>query len=253
MFDFLSVLQEAVNALLRWKNDIKVDLPLSVNKMKVTALMVACQLGLIDIVKVLLAHNADVQALDRLRRTPLIHAAMNGNTHICTFLLFHGADPNHRDSSGNSVLHYAAAYGWSFIVELLLERGADPNAANDWKTTPLSIAFMNGHVGIVRILLASKVDVNFVNDVGVTLVMMACQSNLHPSLVEQIKLLVTELHANCDVVDAIQNTAVSVVMSILRAFCFHTPILNVEPHPLSSCTTSLPTPPPLRCTRTRRR
>ncbi|KAM4642781.1 acyl-CoA-binding domain-containing protein 6 [Discoglossus pictus] len=58
----------------------------------------------------------------------LIHWACDrGHLELVSLLLFHNADINMQDAEGQTPLHYASACEFSDIVDLLLEHGANPS------------------------------------------------------------------------------------------------------------------------------
>src|SRR4029077_16143939 len=116
-----------------------------------TALMWAVAQRHPDVVKVLLAHGADVQArsevwsqvmavpphgLPQYNRsiphggdTALMFAARVGDLASAKHLVAAGADVHDADAWGVSATVLAAHSGYRDIVEYLLDKGADPNAA----------------------------------------------------------------------------------------------------------------------------
>lgn len=68
----------------------------------------------LDVVKLLVAHGADVNAPDVRRLggyTPLMYAAAHGCPGMCEYLLSHGANSEATDSSGNTPAQIAASHG----------------------------------------------------------------------------------------------------------------------------------------------
>ena len=159
------------------------------------------RLGVVDMVKVLLAHGANVnQQLKTplLRRhnntstqslgegtTPMIRAAASGDVTLMHLLKEHGADPAVRQKNGTSMLMLAAGFGRrgdhnadaqeyerGTPAELLRavkvcveELGLDPNIANDQGDTALHVA----HSGdIVRYLVAHGARLDVKNKQGKT-------------------------------------------------------------------------------------
>ena len=105
----------------------------------------ACAIGNLEIVKLLVEKGALIEAKDKKKRTALHHAVLNGQQHTAAYLLSMGADLLKGDSSGNTPSHYAAAYGWLNCLKLLAK--VDSNCLsqeNDWKITPLTVAFLKG-------------------------------------------------------------------------------------------------------------
>jgi cytohesin len=72
--------------------------------------------------------------------TPLHYAADEGHTEVVELLIANGADVNAKDEEGWTPFHLAAYWGGKDIVELLIAAGADVNAKNNWIGTPLDIA-----------------------------------------------------------------------------------------------------------------
>ena len=72
--------------------------------------------------------------------TPLHYAADEGHTEVVELLIANGADMNAKDEDESTPLHLAAYWGGKDIVELLIAAGADVNAKNNWIGTPLDIA-----------------------------------------------------------------------------------------------------------------
>ena len=87
-------------------------------------LLDACKNGNIDLVKLLLAHGADVNAEDGNGDSPLLWASSRGDTEIVKLLLVHGADVNIKNNNGETSLYWASSRGHTEIVKLLKQHGA---------------------------------------------------------------------------------------------------------------------------------
>ncbi len=74
--------------------------------------------------------------------TPLHYAAGWGHKEIVELLIAEGADVNAMNGAGQTPLHFAAQEGQKEIVELLIAKGADVNAKTNNGTTPLDRATM---------------------------------------------------------------------------------------------------------------
>jgi ankyrin repeat protein len=125
-----------------------------------------------DLVKVLIAHKADVHARDRSGKTPL-HLAMHGNLELTKLLLDAGASVHERlfeedpsilrrppTSAGNTPLHWAAETGRLDLAKLLLEYKADVNAKNQASQTPLYFAARANQIELARFLFAREAKIN---------------------------------------------------------------------------------------------
>lgn len=98
----------------------------------VVPLMLAVQHGRTEVVKLLLARGASVNATSPELSTPLLLAASQRKTEIAKLLLAAGADQTARDKSGRNVLDYAAATGDLELLSQLYQRPAAP------ATTPVA-------------------------------------------------------------------------------------------------------------------
>ena len=146
-----------------------------------TALMWAVSQKHPDVVQVLLAHGADVQArsdtwsqvmavpphgylpynkdIPAGAETALMFAARVGDLDSAKLLVAAGANVNDADAWGVSATSLAAHSGYRELVEFLLEKGADPNAAAPGFTA-LHEAIMHRDERMVSALLAHGADAN---------------------------------------------------------------------------------------------
>jgi ankyrin repeat protein len=115
-----------------------------------TPLFNAALYGHDDVVELLLANKADVNAKTRAGLTPLMFAV---HTNIARLLLDRGADVNARDNRSRwTALHLAAAFGRTNMVELLLANGADVNVVDVNGRAPLYYAECHGHADVAELL-----------------------------------------------------------------------------------------------------
>lgn len=96
---------------------------------------------------------------------PLHYAAEGGHKNVVELLLAKKADVNAKANSGYTPLELAAFGGHKDVAELLLANKADVNAGLQ---SPLLDAAARGHTDVVKLLLAHKADVNYRNEYGVT-------------------------------------------------------------------------------------
>lgn len=95
-----------------------------------SALHAAASRGRLDALKLLLAHGADVNAVEGWGASPLIAAAKSGCTECVTSLLKAGANPDHRDMNGRTALDYSAS-GSPGLRSILIQVTKDPWANAD--------------------------------------------------------------------------------------------------------------------------
>ena len=105
-----------------------------------TPLMLAAQNGKPELVNLLLASGAQVEAADLTRHTALHYATLSSEASNAVVLLTHGAPVNAADETGATALHYAANSGRLDLVELLLAHGADARILNNRGFSALDFA-----------------------------------------------------------------------------------------------------------------
>jgi len=116
----------------------------------------------IELVRLLLAAGADVNAADAVGTTAL-HVA-SWQPELLGLLLSVGASVDARDHAGCTPLHRAAAAAsgvsdkTTATVKRLLDAGADANAVDASGNTPLRLAVEGGHVEAVRLLVPRQRD-----------------------------------------------------------------------------------------------
>mmetsp|Transcript_32118 Transcript_32118/g.75421 ORF Transcript_32118/g.75421 Transcript_32118/m.75421 type:complete len:136 (+) Transcript_32118:274-681(+) len=81
--------------------------------------------GRTEVVQILLAAGADVNARNSLGRTPL-HAPNMGHAEVTQILLAAGGDHNARDNEGMTPLDLAKRFGQTTVVELMLQHASEP-------------------------------------------------------------------------------------------------------------------------------
>lgn len=141
-----------------------------------TGLWHASELGLAEVVKELLAANADVNATRLGGATPLWIASENGHADVVQLLLAAKADVDAARTNGVTPLWQASSQGHAEVVQLLLAANADIDAARSDGTTPLWIASHEDHLRVVSLLLAAKADVNAAHKNGITPLYIASQN-----------------------------------------------------------------------------
>lgn len=124
----------------------------------------------LDMVRLLVAGKADVNARDNSGQTPLHRAAFCGRADVMAFLLANKAEVNAKDTSGVTPLHLATRYigkepgpyptNFLEMTKLLLSNKVDVNPRDNRGVTPLHNAVMGVREDLMELLVASGADVN---------------------------------------------------------------------------------------------
>ena len=128
--------------------------------------------------RLILEHNADINAQDIHNNTALHIAAYTGKEDIVVALLSEfGCDINTKGEMGRYLLHSACAGGNASLVQtLILKYSADVKARDDNNDTPLHVAALAGKEEIVQTLLSEfGCDVNIKGQMGKSLLHRACE------------------------------------------------------------------------------
>ncbi len=117
-----------------------------------TPLHLAAAADRAEIAEALIAAGANVEARDRVNFTPLLAtaAATETTARTATLLIGAGAKVNVQTDAGWTPLHYAARRGHVDIVQRLLDRDADTTIKTKQGLTALDCAESAGHYEIVQ-------------------------------------------------------------------------------------------------------
>lgn len=121
----------------------------------------------IDVVRLLLRHEAHLSVKAADDTYALHQAAITAQPAMCALLLERGSFVDCKDREGNTPLHYAATIGHVKTVTFLLDEGAEVNARQDRGLTPLHWACQSGYEKAVRALLESGAEVGAMGQDGV--------------------------------------------------------------------------------------
>ncbi|KAJ2999470.1 hypothetical protein HDV02_002783 [Globomyces sp. JEL0801] len=102
-----------------------------------TILHIAAGFGLIELIKVLILKNSEIDALDRFGESSIFRSIRFRRNYATQLLLDAGANPNIADLRGITPLHRACEMATHDIVSLLLSFGSNSLALDDKGKTPL--------------------------------------------------------------------------------------------------------------------
>ena len=119
-----------------------------------TVLRTAAERGNVEMIRLLIAAGADVNARGSDYRTALFVAIRNGHSEIVRSLLDAGA-------ASEAPLALAAEYGQDKAVKLILERGCDVNQRNSRGETALMFALKRGDRQPIKLLVDAGAEMNF--------------------------------------------------------------------------------------------
>ena len=107
--------------------------------------------GDVDSVKKFLDQGVDINSqTGKWGNTPLHEAAFWGNVEVVRLLISEEADVDAKDYYGCTPLHDAVDYGNLEILELLLEKNTNVNAMNEDGATPLDLASLKETAKLLR-------------------------------------------------------------------------------------------------------
>lgn len=139
-----------------------------------TALYYACPHP--AIVELLLKKGASVSHVDRLGKTATMRAAQIGAVQVLKLFLNHEHNINRIDNDGHTALAYACLGGHDPAVQMLLDNGADPYIADDDDATPIMLAVKFGFCEIVESVAkaTTTASIDFRDHQGLTALAHAC-------------------------------------------------------------------------------
>ena len=114
----------------------------------------------VDIVRLLVEHNADVNLPNEDGDISLYWASLDRKLEISRLLVERGANVHPRDKNGWTPLKRASHHGHQDVVRFLIDNGAHVESRDDEGWTPLHSASRRGHVHIVELLIQHGADVN---------------------------------------------------------------------------------------------
>ncbi|KAJ5715330.1 uncharacterized protein N7483_012511 [Penicillium malachiteum] len=194
-----------------------------------TALQAAAQGGHLEVLQVLLAAKANINAAPAINggRTALQAAAEGGHLEVIQVLLGAKADVNAAPAS-------TAEGGHLEVIQELLAAKADVNAApasNDGRTA-LQAAAQGGHLEIVQVLLAAKADVNAAPSDDSRTALQAAAQGGHLEVVQTLlaaKANINAAPASSDSPTALQAAAQGGHLKVVQALLAAKANINAAP------------------------
>lgn len=139
---------QVVEVLIRFGADVN-----SMSDTGSTPVRSACFMTHLDIVKLLVNNNADIQRPNYNGGTCLINSVQS--VELCEFLLRHGANVNAQDIQCKTALHYAIQEHRFETTKLLLSYGANPLLESRYKDDALQTACLKGAAEIFQYLTSA--------------------------------------------------------------------------------------------------
>ncbi|KAM7139423.1 E3 ubiquitin-protein ligase MIB2 isoform 1-T4 [Macrochelys suwanniensis] len=117
-----------------------------------TALQVSAHLGRVEVVKILLQANANIDLRDEEGDAALHYAAFGNQAEVVRVLVSQGANADLLNNAKCSALYVAVNKGFTEIVRILCEHNCDVNLRDSFEDTPLHYAITADLKSIIEIL-----------------------------------------------------------------------------------------------------
>ncbi len=187
-----------------------------------SALHLACESSRLDIVKLLLAHQAQANVQDKSHELP-IHKVVrckecSKQTEILKLLCDHGSDVNRFNKVDCSVLYLATFYRCYHKMDILLLYGADGNqsgARDNSYGTPLHVVAAKDRMDLAELLIQHGVKLNIPNALQCT----PLQLNINMLSKSQVAQLLVYHGAQCNGVDKWNLTLMASCIRNMRLDC----------------------------------
>ncbi|MCU0534960.1 MAG: ankyrin repeat domain-containing protein [Hydrococcus sp. Prado102] len=149
----------------------------------ITPLMLAASKGHINVVRVLLDRQANLQLRDCFGRDAMSLACIKGHLEVVRALIQAGVSVNRQDVEGDTPLLMALSNQHKKLARFLIESGAEVNAQNNDGRTPLMAAAEHrSYIDIVQMLVERGADVNAVSQEGDTAMTVADLFDNHKAI-----------------------------------------------------------------------
>ena len=186
----------------------------SMSYVEQTGLYIASSRGYADVVRSLIDHGADLNAIcqdyhgdydNDVKWTPLHGAIYNGHRDIAILILGGGADTEILSSLGQTALYMASSRGYADVVQSLIDCRADLNTKcqdmtdelRDETQTPLHVAIDKENWDTVHLLLEAGADTEVRNSWDLTALFMALSGG-RADIVQELIDHGADLDAKCE-------------------------------------------------------
>ena len=151
-------------------------------------LLISCEYGYLEIIKLLLKNGANVNEKDKYNTglTLLMKASIYGHLEIVKLLIQNYANINEKNVDGWSSLMVVSMYGKLKIANFLLQNCADINQRDNNGLTSLMYASIHKNFEIVKLLVENGANINIKDNNGYTALLHACLFDN----IETVKLLI---------------------------------------------------------------
>lgn len=165
-----------------------------------SALHLACNFQLTEIVKILLESGANQNIIEfEYDLYPIFYAVVQNNIEITKLLIEYKANPNHQDYAGNTIIHYAIMNKHNELLDLIIS--SYPIRS---KTTTVYVEDINNKNGAN----SDHIDPNIVNIEGLTIVHLLLYDYKESYDNYLFKLLP---HTNLNYQDNLGNTVLHII------------------------------------------
>jgi hypothetical protein len=168
----------------------------------------------IDIIKLLIDNNIDIDNSDTYGYTPFDKAVNNNNSDVLKLLIEKETDINKLNTNGENLLYRALDNNNINIdiIRLLIDKGIDVNKLSNSNISPLFFAIRNNNnIDVIKLLIDKGVDINNIDNNGFTaLTYMISTNNI------DVAELLIKKGANINLEDVTQYNYTPLLWSIHR-------------------------------------
>ncbi len=151
-----------------------------------TALILSSEYGHTEIVELLLCNNVNINVQAKNGASCLTLASGNKHIEIVKLLIKNGVNLNYQNQEGRTALVWTCENGYSDIAKLLIDYGADLDISNKHGETALVVALKNRHIKIAKYLIYNGANLDSSGINGATALKLASEIGN----IEIVKLLI---------------------------------------------------------------